>query len=128
MTAISQIEKERETKVSAMFEELGVFFAFSNEQFEKSRKEGVTYVQMPYGMIAPKENAQRIHEAFDRIHNQTQASFKQQVPMEEYILHELWNHECFYTGNYSEILDQIQLYYPECMIQDIRKVFYENNK
>lgn len=35
---IEQIHEEQQKKLSAMFEEFGVFFAFSKQQFAQSRK------------------------------------------------------------------------------------------
>lgn len=126
MSTISQIKEECQSKISAMLAELGVFFAFSNQQFDEHKKEGVTYVQMGMGMIAPKENAKLVREAIDRINAETGEAYRERVPINEYILYELYNHECFYTGNYSEILELVQFHYPDCTIENIWEVYQAN--
>lgn len=128
MRAISRINEERKAKMSAMFEELGVFFAFSNEQFAKNSKKDVSYASMGGGMFVPRENAKLVLQRFDNIHNETVQKFKEQVSSDDYILYELHNHECFYTGDYPEILEVVQSYYSDCTLEDIRKVYHANFK
>ena len=46
--------------MSEMIKRNGGFYAFSNEQFEEQKQEGVKYVRMGMGLIAHKENAKNI--------------------------------------------------------------------
>ena len=45
-----------------LFKDTGAFFAFSNEQVDEQKQEGVKYVSLGAGMICPKENASRLCE------------------------------------------------------------------
>ncbi|MFS2717030.1 hypothetical protein AAH068_19170 [Bacteroides uniformis] len=124
---IEQIHEEQQKKLSAMFEEFGVFFAFSKQQFEQSRKEGVEYVSGFAGMIIPKDNVTLVDERLDHIHEEAAALMREHIPMEKYILYELYNHEAFYTGEVDEVLKLARSYYPDCTLDDIYKVYRANN-
>lgn len=124
---IKQIHEEQQKKLSIMFEEFGVFFAFSKQQFEQSRKEGVEYVSGFAGMIIPKANVKLMYERLDRIHEEVTALMREHIPIEEYILYELYNHEAFYTGEVDEVLKLAKSYYPDCTLEDIYKVYQANN-
>ena len=50
-----------------LFNELGVFFAFSNSQFNEGKKEGVNYVQLSAGIICPKNNLSKFLKRLDDI-------------------------------------------------------------
>lgn len=123
MANISKIIEEQENKISTMFTELEIFFAFSNEQFKNGKKEGVTYVKYLSGMLVPKENVDRLNDELKRINYETQQCFQQQISMNKYIRYELINHEVFYTGDTASILGLVQLYYPNCTIEDIQKIY-----
>lgn len=124
---ISEIHDGQQKKISAMFEEFGIFFAFSEQQFEQSRKEGVEYVSGFGGMIIPKENVKLLNGRINRIHEETAARMRKHVPMEEYILYELYNHEAFYTGEVNEVLKLARSYYPDCTLENVYKVYQANN-
>ncbi len=123
---IKEIRKVQSDKMSALFEKLGIFFAFSDEQFEVKRKEGVTYVHYYAGMLIPKENVALWVKESDRVSRETGEMLREHIPMDKYILHEMLDHEVFYTGSPSEILDNVQSCYPECSLEDINKVYREN--
>lgn len=124
---IEQIHEEHQKKLSAMFGELGVFFAFSKQQFEQSRKEGVEYVRGFAGMIIPKENVKLVEQRLELIHEEVTALMREHIPMEKYILYELHNHEAFYTGETDDVWELAKSYYPDCTLDDVYKVYRENN-
>lgn len=43
---------------------------------------------------------------------------------EKIILYELNNHECFYTGDYSEIFEEMEEY--GITNEEVKKVYFEN--
>lgn len=126
MKTIDEIKKEQEEKLSALFKELGIFFAFSQEQFDSHKKEGVTYVAGDLGMILPKENVKAFYDRHGKLIDEEIAQLKANVPLDDFIRHELWNHECFYTGNYGEIFELVKAYYAQCTMEDIKRVFYKH--
>ena len=124
---IEQIHKEHQKKLSAMFEEFGVFFAFSKQQFEQSRKAGVEYVSGFAGMIIPKDNVKLVDQRLEFIHKEMTTLICEHIPMEKYILYELHNHEAFYTGEMDDVLELAKSYYPDCTLDDVYKVYRANN-
>lgn len=124
---IEQIHKEHQKKLSAMFEEFGVFFAFSKQQFQQSRKEGVEYVRGIADMIIPKDNVKLVSQRLELIYEEVNALMREHIPMEEYILHELHNHKAFYTDEMAKVWELTKSYYPDCTLDDVYKVYQANN-
>ena len=127
MKSISELKKEQQDKLSAIFEKYGIFFAFSNEQFNSQKKEGVTYVRGVGGMLIPKENAKDFVDAFSRYSKDCETEYQEHVSMNDYIAYELVNNEAWYTGDISVAFEAVQILYPECTIEDVRRV-YENKR
>lgn len=125
MKTIQQLKNEHEDKLSAIFDKLGIFFAFSDWQFDEQKKEGVEYIGGGYGMVLPKANVDEWVRMFDEHTKQCEKDYADNVPLEEYIKYELANHECYYTSEYSEALEPVQLFYPDCTIEDVRKVYFK---
>ncbi|WP_422938945.1 DUF7659 family protein, partial [Vibrio harveyi] len=64
MKYLSDYTNEKQT---VLFDQLGAFFAFSNEQFNAAKKEGIKYVSLGFGMIVPESNASALVEKLDEI-------------------------------------------------------------
>lgn len=126
MKILDQIKQAHQDKISKLFEEAGVFFAFDKRQFDEKRKEGVTYVQGFGGMLIPKGKEKEVYESLDRFVEEEQAELQSKVPMDEYIYHELADHECWYTGNFLSVLELVQGYYPQCTAEDIHAVYIKH--
>ncbi len=93
-----------------LFDTLGAFFAFGDEQFNEKKKEGVRYVSMGYGLIAPKENAKTLKEGID---NEYKRGIE--LRLKEYGLHriaqyELGNYESQISMDYSTAHDVLKDY------------------
>ena len=99
-----------QAKQTELFNQYGVFFAFSNEQFEKGKKEGVIYSQLGAGMLCPKDNVKSFcadHERVvaDGIAEDIRANGKDAI-----IRRELYSYECFYTGDIDDCVDAVECY------------------
>ncbi|HBB9944267.1 hypothetical protein JHS95_23485 [Vibrio parahaemolyticus] len=95
---------------TALFDELGAFFAFSNKQFDEAKKEGIEYVSLGMGMIVPKNNAKKLVERLEEIQKE---GIKQDIAengKEAIIRRELFNHECFYTGDICDCVEKLDEY------------------
>ncbi|EGQ8923949.1 hypothetical protein ACN930_002226 [Vibrio parahaemolyticus] len=95
---------------TALFDELGAFFAFSNKQFDESKKKGVEYVSLGMGMIVPKNNARELVSRLDEIQKE---GIKQDISengKEAIIRRELFNHECFYTNDICDCVEKLEEY------------------
>lgn len=106
-----------------LFNKVGAFFAFSNEQLEGKIKEGIKYVNMGAGMICPKENAKELIDSLSVIQDKGIEKDIEDNGIPAIIRRELDNHECDYTGDYEpalEVLDQYGI-----SEQQIREVFFK---
>ncbi|MDH6311055.1 hypothetical protein M2451_003901 [Dysgonomonas sp. PFB1-18] len=123
MKTIVQIKEEHQNKLSALFDSLGIFFAFSNEQFEEGRKEGVKYANGGQGMLIPIDNVKEYVRRFSELEKDTEAEFAKHIPMDDYILYELNNHEAFYTWCTDDAYEVVKYRYPNCTPDDMKRVF-----
>ncbi len=111
MKTISELKQEREESYSKLMKDLGVFFAFSIEQFNENKtplKEGEKYVHMGAGTYIPKGNIKQwingmegINKAFDDAVNESKELRYQ------HIAYELANHEAYYTGDITDTLEEL---------------------
>jgi len=111
-------------KQSALFEEYGVFFAFSREQFLEARKEGIKYVNVGAGMIVPKEHVEVVMKSLDEIY---QNGIKQDIAengIDAIIKRELGNYECYYTGDISDAVEALEDY--GISRDQVEKIFKNN--
>lgn len=87
-------------KQTELFNELGVFFAFSDEQFEERKAPGVEYCSViGAGDCVPKLKAKEFSERLTAIHEEGRAKELAEKGIDRIIEDELLNHECFYTGD-----------------------------
>ena len=52
---------------TALFDEMGAFFAFSKAQFDEQKKPGVIYVNAGAGLLCPQENVKPLFDRFEAI-------------------------------------------------------------
>lgn len=91
---LSEIIQEEQT---ALFDRLGVFFAFGNKQFDEQKKEGVEYVSMGAGMICPKKNVQSFIDGHSELVKNGRKKDIELHGIDRVIAREISNHESFYT-------------------------------
>ena len=100
-------------KQTALFKEMGVFFAFSNEQFAKSKtpiKKGSKYVSFGSGGYLPSYNLDEFIEKHEKIVTSGIAQDIKENGIEGIIKRELANYECFYTGDIEDCVDALKRY------------------
>jgi hypothetical protein len=124
---IQEIKKEREDRMSAALKNNSVFWAFSEKQFEENKTplaEGEKYVSIGGGGYMPKGKVQSFlaeTESINKWYEQavTKAGFE-----DDEILYELYNHECYYTGDIQVVVDMFEGRYDR---DRIARVFYANS-
>lgn len=99
-----------EDKNSALFDEMGAFFAFSNEQFDAKKQEGVTYVHIFSGLICPKGNAKALMDGLNAIYNDGVKQDMEENGAYAIIRRELDNHECYYTSDPTDAIEKLAEY------------------
>lgn len=124
------IKEEKEKMTDELFKKCGVFFAFSNEQFNKNKtplKEGEKYVSIGVGGYMPKGNYAAFVEGMKSIKKFGKNKVKENNLAETEILYELNNHECFYTGDYSDVVDMFKGTYTREQIRDVYNKHFESS-
>jgi len=124
----SDIRKEKEQMTTDLFKKCGVFFAFSDKQFEENKtplKEGEKYVSIGAGGYMPKGSFDAFRDGMKAINQLGKDKVKKGNLAETEILYELRNHECFYTSDYSDVVDMFKGTYTEKEISDVYNKHYE---
>ena len=93
-----------------LFERTGTFFAFSQDQYERSALEGVTYVSCGAGMLVPKDNAKALTDGLAEINKLGIETDLKENTKESIIERELFNFECFYTGEIDDCVEALSGY------------------
>ncbi len=93
------------------FNKHGVFFAFSNDQFNKQKNPKVEkYVSLPSGVMCPKDKAKDFIRAHKQVVKDAIEQDLKENGKEKIIIRELHNNECFYTGDYYDCVDALNEY------------------
>ncbi len=104
-----------------LFNSTGAFFAFSEEQLNKNRKEGVVYCSLGAGLIAPKNNAKALIGGLEEIQRQGIEQDLAENGKRAIIERELANYECYYTGDPTDCIEALSDY--DISADEIRAVF-----
>lgn len=96
----------------------GIFYAFSDKQFEEGMKQcGYTQADIDSGRIVKDGiGGFGTREAFDRrnkFYNEVYERIKNECTPEEIFEAEFSNHECGYTGEWTEALEVVREYFPD---------------
>jgi len=126
MKCLQELKNEREAKHTELFNQVGLFWAFSDEQFAKNKtplQEGEKYVSIGAGGYLPKSKV----DAFSTGMKEISAWYKKEVAdnkelRRKEIIYELSNHEAWYT---HEIEDTMAALGPDYTAKEVWKVFNE---
>ena len=114
-------------KLSKLWDDNGAFFAFSDEQLDESKQEGVAYVSLGMGLIAPKDNASKIIEGLESIHTE---GIKQDIAdngIKAIIHRELGNYETQISGDVSNTVEALEGYgITRKQVNEEYKSFYQH--
>lgn len=105
MLTYVEFKQQVENKMSKIFNECGVFFAFSNEQFDENKTpigDGEKYAPMGAGGYLPSKNVPMLNEKLEQMETWRKSLFAEQVNLNEAISYELNNHEYGITYNISD--------------------------
>ena len=99
------MRKVTQDTISKVLDQYGAFFAFSNKQFEESRKEGVKYVDLGAGLIAPKGTSKKIAAGIEAATKAEVATVKKEKTKKEIIWDAFANYECQITCDISAAVE-----------------------
>ena len=114
-------------KLSKLWDDNGAFFAFGQQQLDESKQEGVVYVSLGMGLIAPKENASKVIEGLESIHTE---GIKQDISengIKPIIHRELRNYETQISGDISDTVAALEGYgITRNQVNEEYKSFYQH--
>jgi len=123
MKTITEIKAEKEAKFNDLIKSVGMFFAFSNQQFNENKtplKEGEKYVSLGAGAYMPKGNVDLWVNESKAINKWYKEEVKENKARKANIVYELNNHEAFYTGELEETLEALGEDYTR---EEVREVY-----
>lgn len=104
----------------------GAFFAFSKQQFDEQKKDGVQYVSTNMGMLCPKDTIDTLLVELDDVYNQGIKDDIADNGLEAIIKRELNNHEAYYTGDIHSTADALADY--PVTVEEISNVFNQQKQ
>ncbi len=115
MIIFSKIKEEYDKTYNEELNKTGIFWAFSNDQFNenKTHKDAPDneYHSIGYGGYIHKSNIDKYKHFIKDVAPKLKADFVSKINIDDLIKYELINHECYYTGDYSEVEDIVSSYY-----------------
>lgn len=127
---IQDIKKQQEAAHTALFDEVRLFWAFSNEQFSEGLKKinhvkGEKLRSIGAGGYLPSANVDKFVQGMARIKKEYNKAIKDggKQMRKNAILQALNNYECFYTGEIEEAVEELGKGYT---YQEVKEVYDEN--
>jgi hypothetical protein len=128
MKSVSEIKQEQLKKVDELIKEVGMFFAFSTQQFEANKtplKEGDKYISVGAGGYMPKSQYKNWLDGCDRVDEWYSQAIKQNKARRTNIAYELANHEAYYTGAIDQTLEALG---PGYTAEEVLSVFHKERR
>lgn len=125
---LRQCKEEREQKLSDLFKNCRLFWAFSNEQFAKNKtplEEGEKHVSIGSGGYLPNTQAKRFSDGLDEIGKWFNDAIRDNGLRREYIIYELANHEAWYTWDIQDTLTALG---PDYTQEEVWAIFCEERE
>ena len=119
----TQLRTQMESKQSKMFKKLGVFFAFSNEQFKDGAKGEKKITKIGAGGFVPSKNAKKFIQETTDIVDWFTNEVKKLNP-DDVIKYELDNHEAYYSGSIHDTYRVVKEY--GYTAEQVREVYNKN--
>lgn len=129
-----EIKKEYDDNFNKELNKTGVFWAFGNDQFDenKTHKDAPDneYISVGAGGYIHKSNKEKLDNFLKNTAPKLKKDFVSRINIDDLIRYELNNHECYYTGDFSKVINIIHSYYdmPIDEIYDkVKNIYYQKN-
>ena len=126
-----EIKEQGQQKIDETLKKYGVFFAFSNKQFQESKtplQEGDQYCRIMGGGFVALSKRKQLFEELEELTKWEAKIIEENNLQEAHILYELYNHECFYMCDPSGSFDSLPMYSKDQIYAVYRKNREEANK
>ena len=132
--SFSKAYREYDKEVNLELSNTGIFYAFSKEQFNQNKPKkdasDTEYLSVGYGAYIHKKDKSKLDKYFNEIAPRLRQELVSKVNIEDFIHYELINHDCYYTGDYTEILEVLRPFYKDIsdadMLDKIKDVYYKH--
>ena len=124
---LQELKKQKEDNTTELIKSVGMFFAFSTEQFHENKtplQEGEKYVSIGAGAYMPKSQVKNWINGIKEIKKQYKAAVKGNKLRKQEIAYQLNNYECYYTGDISDALEALGSDYTQA---EVMAVYKENH-
>ena len=118
---MKNLQDYQEEKQTALFNKTKAFFAFGTKQFDEQKQPNTKYVNCGAGLVCPKGQEKILVDGLTEIH---QNAIKEDIAengTEAIIRRELYNYECFYTGDISDAVSRLADY--DIKVSQIQSVY-----
>jgi len=118
------LKLEYENKLNKLSDEVGLFWAFNRSQFDEGMKKNPSkkYTSIGMGGYLPSENVGKYIQGTKTL-SKWYKEAKKTVKKEEAILYELYNYECFYTGDITNAYEALSDSYTK---EEVLQVYYNH--
>lgn len=114
MKTFNELKEEFNKIKNEELNKTGIFYAFSNAQFEENKthknSKDNEYLSVGFGGFIHKSNKSKLDNYFKNILPKLKKEFINKINLDDLIDYELINHECWYTGDWFEVVDIIKDY------------------
>lgn len=104
-------KQEYDDKYYKGLSDTGLFYAFSDESFEKQKKPGTTAENYTsyfgVGDVIHLDDVPKLEHFLTEVAPKLKKEFLAKTSKDDFILHELKNYECAYTGDISEAVESV---------------------
>lgn len=124
---IHTLKAEKEARQTQIFTDNGVFFAFSNQQFQENKTslaEGEKYAALFGGGYCPQFKRKTVLQELDALDSWYWAEIDRNGLRNAIIAYTLSNHECYYSGDISDAQMALPASYTEAEIWAIYRQNY----
>lgn len=136
MNSFKECYEEYTNKKDEELTKTGIFYAFSDKQFKDNKQpkdaKDNEFISLGAGAYIHQSNKDKLDNFFNVVVKQLKQELASKVDIEDLILYELNNYECFYTQEPLEILDFIREYYQDKREEELKDlilaVYNKHNK
>lgn len=110
-------------KFNEEFDKTGLFWAFDMKQFDENKTHkdapNTEYLTIGDGGYIHKSDKSKLDDFYKNTVPKLKEELKNKIKIDDLIEYELENRECYYIGDYTEVIFIIKDFYKELSIKEI---------